>query len=145
MKRIPKHLIRAACWKRKDSEQKTDPPFPSRIFRFQLNYKVIYYIKKANGMITLYQDEKKFCLCLQLLLFFSYLWPQLRCSLLDHELYNSPPDCRNRLCRPLLFESQLIMLSKRKKHSFRCTFPFGGELGIRTLGTLRTQHFEFSL
>ena len=39
---------------------------------------------------------------------------------------------------PSLFES----LTKKEEHNFRYTLPFGGELGIRTLGTLRTQHFE---
>ena len=39
---------------------------------------------------------------------------------------------------PSLFES----LTKNEEHSFHYTIPFGGELGIRTLGTLRTQHFE---
>ena len=53
---------------------------------------------------------------------------------------NSPPDCflPQAALAPSLFES----LTKKKEHSFRYTLPFGGELGIRTLGTLRTQHFE---
>ena len=39
---------------------------------------------------------------------------------------------------PSLFESQ----TKKEKQCQSITSLFGGELGIRTLGTLRTQHFE---
>ena len=42
---------------------------------------------------------------------------------------------------PSLFES-LFLFCQSKKQALRPAFHFGGELGIRTLGTLRTQHFE---
>ena len=44
---------------------------------------------------------------------------------------------------PSLFES-LFLFCQSKKQALRPAFHFGGELGIRTLGTLRTQHFESS-
>ena len=37
-----------------------------------------------------------------------------------------------------------FLFCKSKKQALRPAFHFGGELGIRTLGTLRTQHFESS-
>ena len=42
---------------------------------------------------------------------------------------------------PSLFES-LFLFCQSKKQALRPAFHSGGELGIRTLGTLRTQHFE---
>ena len=42
---------------------------------------------------------------------------------------------------PSLFES-IFLFCQSKKQALRPAFHFGGELGIRTLGTLRTQHFE---
>ena len=36
----------------------------------------------------------------------------------------------------------LFLFCQSKKQALRPAFHFGGELGIRTLGTLRTQHFE---
>ena len=64
-------------------------------------------------------------------------------SLLDHVGKNSPPDCflPQTASAPSLFES-LFLFCQSKKQALRPAFHFGGELGIRTLGTLRTQHFE---
>ena len=64
-------------------------------------------------------------------------------SLLDHVGKNSPPDCflPQTSSAPSLFES-LFLFCQSKKQASRPAFHFGGELGIRTLGTLRTQHFE---
>ena len=45
---------------------------------------------------------------------------------------------------PSLFEF-LFLFCQSKKQALRPAFHFGGELGIRTLGTLRTQHFESSV
>lgn len=46
----------------------------------------------------------------------------------------------------ILFEIPRCLWKKEKKEKVRQTHLFtrlfGGELGIRTLGTLRTQHFE---
>ena len=55
--------------------------------------------------------------------------------LLDHVGENSPPDCflPQALPAPSLFESLLIILTKTKRHSFRCAFHFGGHEEIRTL------------
>ena len=66
-------------------------------------------------------------------------------SLLDHVGKNSPPDCflPQTSFAPSLFES-LFLFCQSKKQALRPAFHFGGELGIRTLGTLRTQHFESS-
>ena len=64
-------------------------------------------------------------------------------SLLVHVGKNSPPDCflPQTSSAPSLFES-LFLFCQSKKQALRPAFHFGGELGIRTLGTLRTQHFE---
>ena len=64
-------------------------------------------------------------------------------SLLDPVGKNSPPDCflPQTASAPSLFES-LFLFCQSKKQALRPAFHFGGELGIRTLGTLRTQHFE---
>ena len=38
--------------------------------------------------------------------------------------------------------SNPLFVLQSKKQALRPAFRYGGELGIRTLGTLRTQHFE---
>ena len=48
---------------------------------------------------------------------------------------------RRQVCSLLV--RTLFLFCQSKKQALRPAFHFGGELGIRTLGTLRTQHFEF--
>ena len=49
---------------------------------------------------------------------------------------------RRQVCTLLV--RTLFLFCQSKKQASRPAFHFGGELGIRTLGTLRTQHFESS-